>query len=122
MENMKRSILPFDKEKISKDEILEHVKWYQDHVEEGYVLLRNEQKFEAREKLREINKQLEQEYHYYQLERVNKLNLNNILFKVYFRAIHQALAHQNQKNSYSRVHSNLYDIADYLDEIHFTDL
>lgn len=122
MINMKRAILPFEKESILKDEVLEHIKWYQDRVKEGYELLENGQKSEAREKLREINKQLEKENRHYQMDRVSKPNLDNTLFMTYSIAIHNALAHQSQKNSFSRIDSNLYDISDYLDESDFNDL
>lgn len=111
---MQRDVLPFDREEINEDEIKEHIIWYYNKVQYGYELLRENNKQEAREVLREINNHLDKEYKYYHKSAVQKVMWDNNLYNEYYYAILEASAKQNRKNSYDTLNSNFYDIRDYL--------
>ncbi|MGF3076940.1 hypothetical protein [Facklamia sp. P12955] len=113
--------LPFELEEIALEDTLDNIDWYLNKVEEAYHFYNQNDKKTALHILREINKNLEREYHHYHLVRVR----NNIskekfkLFSDYSRAITKAFVKQNSKNSYRALSSNLYDVNVYLDSYKF---
>lgn len=115
---MERSILKFDKEVISENEIQEHINWYLEMVKQGYSLLEQKQNFKARELLRKINKVLSAEAKYYERKSVEeKILFTDTLENRYCEGILNASRHQIRTNSYDMLHSNFYDIQDYISSI-----
>lgn len=111
---MERIILPFDKEEITEEEIKKHILWYYNKVSEGYRLLENKKKYEAREVLREINRNLGKEYKYYQKSAAQRVMWDNPLYNEYYHAVFEAFVKQNDRNSYRALSSNFYDVQDYI--------
>lgn len=116
---MNRTILPFDKENISEEEIQEHINWYVAKAEEGKKLINVDNK-QAMEVLREINRNLKEEYTYF-----GKTSLMNILYtgdelkNRYFHAIRDSYVKQSRKTSYAGLYSNLYDVSSYMSDTEF---
>ncbi|EJB2786681.1 hypothetical protein MT884_002159 [Enterococcus faecalis] len=111
---MDRVVIPFDKEDISVDELKEHIDYYVGLANEGQELVSSGNKKEARDILRQINQYLDQEYRYYDRVKVSNAIFKNELYRIYKRGISDAYIKQNKKNSYTYLHSNFYDIKDYL--------
>lgn len=112
---MNNVILKFDKTEVSDSEIQEHIDWYLLKVEEGYNYLKDNQNKSAMAVLREINRNLEQEYKYYQKTSIEKIIVfNNDLKSRYCGGITKAYIKQTGKNSYDMLSSNFYDISDYI--------
>lgn len=111
---MQRIVIPFDRERISEEEIVEHIRWYYFKAEEGSKLAHDGKKKEAMEILREINANLNKEYKYYDKIAIRKHVRDNQLFSTYTDTIFEVSAKQNSKNSYAALSSNFWDIKDYL--------
>lgn len=108
--------IPFDKEVIDVSETLENIDWYLSRCSEAYKYLEADKRT-TMAILREINKNLEEEYRYYHLSRVCRVvrgTKNEHLFQEYKHAITKALVKQTNRNAYSALSSNLYDVQDYL--------
>jgi oligoribonuclease (3'-5' exoribonuclease) len=110
--SLKRTILCFDKEEISQEEILEHVKHYFNLAQEGLDMVNNDNPA-ARTYLRKINETLKEEYHYYKRSRVQTFMRKNIISSKYYSFITEAFAKQSSVNSYRMLGSNLGDIRYY---------
>ncbi|WNF89814.1 hypothetical protein [Vagococcus fluvialis] len=110
---MDRIILPFEKEDITIDEMLEHANWYMMKSDEGMNFLKNKDNKSSMAVLREINKCLEQEYKHYDKLVVSNAVRNNAVASTYIDEISSCLVKQNRKTSYNTLSSNLYDVWDY---------
>lgn len=108
--------IPFDKELISYEDTMKNINYYLDRVQRGNDLLKINDKTSALKLLREINKDLKTEYHYYHLSKVEDTadKMNGVIFQSYRDAIASAYSKQVKKNSFEALSSNFYDIKDYL--------
>lgn len=110
---MNRIVLPFEKEEITVDEMLEHARWYMMKSDEGMDFLKGKDNKNSMVILREINKCLEQEYKHYDKSVVLNAIRSKAIASTYIDEISNCFVKQNRKTSYSALSSNLYDIWDY---------
>ena len=111
---MKNIILEFDKRKIDKEEMREHIDYYVSMSEKGFEFLSKNDKKGAMEILKEIRKYMKSEFDYYNKSKVSKYVENNKLYSTYCNGIYEAFAKQTRPTSYEMLSSNLYDIQDYM--------
>lgn len=111
---MNRIVIPFDKEDISVDEIKEHIDYYVELANKGEELVGSGDKKEARDILREINKNLLKEFNYYDKPNVFEIIDEKELYCCYCWAVLEAHAQQNNKNLYDALAPNLYNIKSYI--------
>lgn len=109
---MDRIVLPFERENITVDEMLEHANWYMMKSDEGNRLKESGDNRSAMDTLKEINNALKLEYHHYGKVSVSKY-IDNKISRTYKKEIGSCLTKQNKTNSYDRLNSNLYDIWSY---------
>lgn len=110
--SLNRDVLPFDKEFISEEEVLEHVQYYYDLAEKGMELLKLN-KSEALKCLKEIRKTMSLEYKYYTKRKLQNIMWDNHVYNQYYHYIQDAFVKQNNPNSHEKLSSNLYDVWDY---------
>lgn len=110
---MNRVVLPFEREDITIDEMLEHANWYIMKSDEGMDFLKDKDNKKSMAILREINKCLEQEYKHYDKVVVSNAIRDNAIACTYIDEISSCLVKQNRKTSYNALSSNLYDVWDY---------
>ncbi|MEK5028729.1 hypothetical protein [Paenibacillus sp. FSL M7-1046] len=106
------SVLLFDKNEISVEQVIERVKHYVDLAEKGMKLLESN-KSAALACLKEIRSTMAEEYKYYYRSKVEPFIIENHLYNTYRSFIDDAFAKQNSPNSYDTLNSNLYDVMDY---------
>lgn len=111
---MKNIILEFDKRIITKDEIIEHIKYYSENAEEAMELHSAGDIKGAREIFKDLRKKLQAEYKYYSKVSVEKFIRGNALYETYSHGVFQAYVKQMNPNSNDTLHSNLWDINDYI--------
>ncbi|WP_338597005.1 hypothetical protein [Clostridium baratii] len=111
---MNNNVLKFDEREISMDEMIEHIKFYSEKAEEGMKLYSDGNKKEAMSILREIRNNLKEEYNYYNKARVQEYINSNKYYMTYYNGIFQAYVKQMYPNEYKWLHSNLYDVKDYI--------
>ena len=111
---MENIILEFDKRDVSKEEMLEHIKYYSTKSTEAMKLYSDGKKKEAREIFKDLRVKLQLEYKYYDKASVQKSLSKNYYYITYAHGITQAYVKQNNPNSNKTLFSNLYDIHDYI--------
>lgn len=111
---MKNIILEFDKRTISKDEMLEHVEYYYTKSDDAMKLHSSGKIKEAREIFKDLRSKLQLEYKYYDKVSVSKYIRKDKYYNTYAHGITQAYVKQIRPNSNETLHSNLYDIHDYV--------
>ena len=111
---MKNIILEFDKRRIEKEEMREHIDYYVSMAEKGFELLNINDKKGAMEILKEIRKYMKSEFEYYNKSKVNKYIENNKSYSVYCNGLYEAFSKQTRPTSYEMLSSNLYDVQDYM--------
>lgn len=109
---MKNIVLEFDKRRISKNEMLEHLNYYSQKSEEGMKLYLNGKRKEAKKILKDVLSLLRQEIRYYDKANINKYIIKDTLYITYTSSIKEASAKTINTNSYEKLFSNL-------EEIHF---
>ena len=111
---MRNIILKFDEREVSINEMIEHINFYSVQAEEGMRLFSENNKKEAMSILRGIRRSLREEYNYYKKVSVQKYINKNKYYMTYYNGIFQAYVKQMYPNKYEWLHSNLYDIKDYI--------
>ncbi|WP_338630486.1 hypothetical protein [Clostridium baratii] len=111
---MKDNILEFDKREISISEMIEHIKFYSEKAKKGKKLYSDGDQKGAMNILREIRKNLKEEYNYYKKTRVQEYINSNKYYIRYYNGIFQAYVKQMYPNEYKWLHSNLCDVTDYI--------
>ncbi|MDQ0150024.1 hypothetical protein ACFO6R_08405 [Eubacterium multiforme] len=111
---MKDNVLKFDEREISINEMIEHIEFYSKKAEEGMKLFSDGNKKDAMGILREIRKILKEEYSYYKKVNVQKYINSNKYYMIYYNGVFQAYVKQMYPNEYKWLHSNLYDVRDYI--------
>lgn len=111
---MENIILEFDKRAVSKEEMLEHIKYYSTKSDEAMKLYSDGKQTEAREIFKDLRVKLQLEYKYYDKVSVKKSLSKNNYYITYADGITQAYVKQNNPNSNKTLFSNLYDIHDYI--------
>ena len=111
---MENIILEFDKKDVSKEEMLEHIKYYSTKSDEAMQLYDDGKKEEAREIFKDLRVKLRLEYNYYDKVSVKKSLSKNNYYITYAHGITQAYVKQNNPNSSKTLFSNLYNIHDYI--------
>jgi len=111
---MENIILEFDKRTISKEEMLEHIEYYSTKSYEAMKLYSDGKIKEAREIFKDLRSNLKLEYKYYDKVSVRKYLYKNNYYNTYAHGIAQAYVKQIRPNSNETLHSNLYDIHDYI--------
>lgn len=111
---MNNNILEFDKRKIEKSEMVEHVQYYVSMARKGFELLNKKDKKAAMEVLKEIRTYMKKEFDYYNKSKVKIYIGENNLYMTYCSGLYEAFAKQSRPTSYEMLSSNLYDIEDYM--------
>jgi hypothetical protein len=110
--NLNESVLYFDKEKITEDRIVSHVRHYVELAQRGLSIIENDDK-EAMNCLKEIRRTMSEEYKYYTKSKVQSIMWDSDLYSTYYHFIQEAFVKQNSPNAYKTLGSNLYDVMDY---------
>ena len=111
---MKNIVLEFDKRNITKEEMIEHINYYATKSNEAMQLCSDGKLKEAREIFKDLRGKLQLEYKYYDKVSVRKYVHKNNYYNTDVARIRQAYVKQNRPNSNETLHSNLYDIYDYI--------
>lgn len=111
MENL---ILPFDKRIVTRDEMIEHIKYYSENANKGMELHSAGDIKAAREIFKDLRKKLQDEYKYYSKVSVDKYIQADVYYRTYVNGIFQAYVKQTNPNSNETIYPNLYDIHDYI--------
>lgn len=111
---MKNIILEFDKRNVCIEEIQDHVNYYRETAEKGMKLYSEGNKKEAMLILKELRNSLKLEYGYYDKAKIMNVIYKNKYYRKYKEAVDNAYVKQNKPNAYEWLHSNLYDIYDYM--------
>lgn len=113
---MKEDVLYFDKRKVLIDEMIEHYNFYITLVNEGISLLDHKDKKGARDILKIITDGLKLESNYYEKGKVKEVirKVNDSAIIDYCQGVYEAYIKVYNANSYSMLHSNLYDVEYYL--------
>lgn len=111
---MKEIVLKFDDRKVEIQELKEHLDYYLKRSNEGMDLFSQDRKKEAYEVLKELRKQLKEEYNFYNKKKVKEYIYNNDKYTNYYAAICDAFCNIQQPTAYETLYSNLYDINDYI--------
>lgn len=109
---MNRVILPFEREDVAVDEMLEHANWYIMKSDEGMNFLKDKDNKSSMAVLREINDCLKLEYKHYDKLSISKY-INSPEALTYVAEITSCFVKQNKTNSYEWLSSNLFDVGDY---------
>ena len=101
-------------------EIKDRVNFYRNTAFEAQGLIDRNKK-QAMSILQKLKGELEEEYKYYRLSRVEKVFflMNDLVINNYIEAIVDAYTHITKGNQYERLSSNLWDIYDYLGYLDF---
>ncbi|MFT8539844.1 MAG: hypothetical protein ABF711_02540 [Leuconostoc mesenteroides] len=119
---MQENILPFEFEKklYGAKELNERREWYIEQVNITYDLLKENKNRDAIQFFRSYNNLLKEEYHYYNLSRVNKVLMNNIesdrikLELRYINWVNDVYANQVGRTTMKNIGSRLFDYKDYV--------
>lgn len=119
---MQENILPFEFEKEIYDakELNERREWYIEQVNKTYDLLKENKNRDAIQFFRSYNNLLKEEYHYYNLSRVNKVLINNIesdkirLEWQYVEWVNDVYRNQVRQTTMKNINSRLFDYKDYV--------
>jgi hypothetical protein len=83
-------------------------------ADEGISLYSEDNKIEAMQIFRELRKYLKAEHSYYSKDSVDKYIKENHLYIIYKQGLSESYINQNYPKAYHHLHSNLYDIGDYI--------
>lgn len=119
---MQENILPFEFEKEIYDakELNERREWYIEQVNKTCDLLKENKNRDAIQFFRSYNNLLKEEYHYYNLSRVNKVLINNIesdrirLEWQYVEWVNDVYRNQVHQTTMKNINSRLFDYKDYV--------
>lgn len=106
------SVLLFDKNNVTEEQIKTHVLHYVGLAEKGLKMIQVD-KAAAMTCLKEIRSTMKEEYKYYSRSKIQGLISGNHLYNTYYAFIQDAFVKQSNPNSYDKLSSNLYDVMDY---------
>ncbi|MGG1339898.1 hypothetical protein ABE244_04755 [Bacillus toyonensis] len=110
--SLNESVLYFDREKVTENQMISHVRRYVELAQKGLDIIEDDNK-KAMSCLKEIRKTMSEEYKYYTKSKIQSIMWDNDSSSKYYYFIQDAFVKQNTPNAYNTLGSILYDVMDY---------